>query len=767
MDNSVMVPAPLWHKRLLRAIGNGDADAIGFALERRPGLRDFACGLQTTTAVAAAAVADSRSEALASDPSGHPGTPLHTAAPTPVSKHAGCGEPNDGSHGDASVATTPMTAEDDNVNSRANTRNTSGQATTAVALLFAKLGYKATSSLFTPLQYAAWRDSVGDTVAQLVALGCSPNYQGILQATPLHIAAKRGHLGAIRALAKAGCTFTAEDGLGRVPCEVAANRATLDLLMRLAVAGSDPGNKDSDDVDGEWVLLPEPTNMPAALPTASSSPRTVAGPHSAAAATAGIPIMGVPDCRHASSPKPMPRSESLPAQPRPTTATTTGTAEGSLLSPPFSSSSHRRPSLTRSRSDDGQRRSLPLDVGSVTTSHEWLVVETPAAQSLSRSLVTPPDSPLPSRSNSLDTSRSPHEDSVPFSPYRFGDVTRSLLRLLNRSSSMTSPPQCLSSSFVATTDPEEEPVTFGLIPFEELTVIKELGSGAFGQVFEADWNGVRLAAKVLNAKPGTANRSIGSEEDRDKRSSLLQEIRMFSLLSECNHANILSFIGACSFGKRVCLCTELARGGSLYDLIHREQHPFSHAIACRWAMEIACGLAYLHDKGILHRDLKSPNVLLADAAGCFAFDQPDESDLDIDGFHAKLGDFGEALLGMKQVTELERLAGSFRWMAPEVMREEWDSVAESIDIYSFGMVLFELLERKLPFHDYSEGAQIVFAVAACNCRPELSATQNKTARELFERCWHSDPSERPSARWLLHQLPRLEDDDVDMCMEPT
>jgi len=82
-----------------------------------------------------------------------------------------------------------------------------------------------------------------------------------------------------------------------------------------------------------------------------------------------------------------------------------------------------------------------------------------------------------------------------------------------------------------------------LIPFDELQLVKKVGRGSFGTVWDARWRGARLAAKVLRRNTDVSDDGAGSQSDE-----IMNEIRVFALLSEVQHRNIIAFMGACSAG---------------------------------------------------------------------------------------------------------------------------------------------------------------------------------------------------------------------------
>lgn len=141
-------------------------------------------------------------------------------------------------------------------------------------------------------------------------------------------------------------------------------------------------------------------------------------------------------------------------------------------------------------------------------------------------------------------------------------------------------------------------------------------------------------------------------------------------------------------------------------------------------------MAYMHGMGMLHRDLKSANCLLDLGGG------------------AKLSDFGLAKFEDEATTDN---FGTFRWMAPEVARQEGCSRAS--DVYSFSMLLYELVTHEVPFEDLT--AELAAAVVAQNgARPLLLAGTPKALADVLRWCWSSEPERRPNFADVVKLLQR-------------
>ena len=192
------------------------------------------------------------------------------------------------------------------------------------------------------------------------------------------------------------------------------------------------------------------------------------------------------------------------------------------------------------------------------------------------------------------------------------------------------------------------------------------------------------------------------------------------------HPNVITLLGVVVNPPTFCLVLEFAAHGDLFDSLMRPTPP---GFTMRVARGVAAGMAYLHSRGILHRDLKSANVLLLDPLGT-----------------PKLTDFGTATRGATQQPQragapLTAETGTYRWMAPEVMKHE--TYSRPADVFSYGMLFFELITHEYPFADRGQlGAAV--AVAMEEKRPTLPTGLPPAIEALMRSCWETDTQLRPT-----------------------
>ncbi|XP_066468812.1 mitogen-activated protein kinase kinase kinase 7 isoform X1 [Tiliqua scincoides] len=261
---------------------------------------------------------------------------------------------------------------------------------------------------------------------------------------------------------------------------------------------------------------------------------------------------------------------------------------------------------------------------------------------------------------------------------------------------------------------ETPPVlNFEEIDYKEIEVEEVVGRGAFGVVCKAKWRGKDVAIKQI--------------ESESERKAFIVELRQ---LSRVNHPNIVKLYGACL--NPVCLVMEYAEGGSLYNVLHgAEPLPYyTAAHAMSWCLQCSQGVAYLHSmkpKALIHRDLKPPNLLLV--AG---------------GTVLKICDFGTAC---DIQTHMTNNKGSAAWMAPEVF--EGSNYSEKCDVFSWGIILWEVITRRKPFDEIGGPAFRIMWAVHNGTRPPLIKNLPKPIESLMTRCWSKDPSQRPSMEEIV------------------
>ncbi|KAI3733671.1 hypothetical protein L6452_13121 [Arctium lappa] len=265
----------------------------------------------------------------------------------------------------------------------------------------------------------------------------------------------------------------------------------------------------------------------------------------------------------------------------------------------------------------------------------------------------------------------------------------------------------------------------------DFTTSHLIGKGSFGEIVRACWRGTPVAVKRI--LPSLSDDKLVIQDFRHE----------VNLLVKLRHPNIVQFLGAVTEKKPLMLITEYLRGGDLHQCL-KEKGALSAATAVSFALDIARGMAYLHNEPnvIIHRDLKPRNVLLVNS----------------NADHLKVGDFGlSKLIRVQNSHDIYKMTGetgSYRYMAPEVFKHR--KYDKKVDVFSFAMILFEMLEGEPPLSHYeayeaakyvSEGNRPVFR--SKNYTPEL--------RDLTEHCWAADMNKRPSFLEILKRLEKIKE----------
>ncbi|KAG5547593.1 hypothetical protein RHGRI_013330 [Rhododendron griersonianum] len=252
---------------------------------------------------------------------------------------------------------------------------------------------------------------------------------------------------------------------------------------------------------------------------------------------------------------------------------------------------------------------------------------------------------------------------------------------------------------------------------------KQVASGTYGDLYKGTYCNQEVAIKILKADQINAN----------CRKDFAQEV---FILRKVRHRNVVQFIGACTQSPSLCIVTEFMSGGSVYDYLHKRKGTFKLPSLLRVAIDISKGMDYLHQNNIIHRDLKAANLLM------------DEHDV------VKVADFGVARV-KAQSGVMTAETGTYRWMAPEVFVViEHKSYDHKADIFSFGIVMWELLTGKIPY-EYLTPLQAAVGVVQQGLRPTIPKNAHPKLAELLRKCWQQDPTSRPDFSEITETLQQI------------
>ena len=261
-----------------------------------------------------------------------------------------------------------------------------------------------------------------------------------------------------------------------------------------------------------------------------------------------------------------------------------------------------------------------------------------------------------------------------------------------------------------------------IISESQLHYQEQLGSGVDGEVF-------RVLLKTTDGR--TIEAAAKRFRENKKESELESQKKELDILRHLRHPNIVQFFYAV-LSPLTIIVTEYAAKGSLYEYLKKRTR-LPKAQVLEWARQVSFAVQYLQEENVVHRDIKSSNILIT----------ADDT--------LKLCDFGIAKRQCNtEKTNHER--GTISWMPPEAFVEKLSSKAS--DIYSLGIVIWELLSCKVPYQG-RESLSILYAVKVHKLRPEIPAHCPSTLKHLLEKCWKENRKRRPSIEEVLQTIDGL------------
>jgi serine/threonine protein kinase len=260
---------------------------------------------------------------------------------------------------------------------------------------------------------------------------------------------------------------------------------------------------------------------------------------------------------------------------------------------------------------------------------------------------------------------------------------------------------------------------------EQLIFGPTLGAGGSAQVYRGSWQGQEVAIKKISG--------VAHLEEMTKEINALRRLR---------HPRLVRFIGACIQPPLLLVVTEFMSGGSLHDRLFDQKgkyNPLSSTQRGMIALQMCEGLSFLHGQRIVHRDLKSMNILL-DGGG-----------------NAKICDFGLAQQMNMEATHITRKqegeGGSPRYMAPECYDPRHGKLTEKVDIWALGCIFIEVFAGVLPYADCMTMAQLSARILVQKQPPQVPTSVAPALRSLTATCFSFNPDKRPAATDLQQQLP--------------
>ncbi|XP_022963017.1 mitogen-activated protein kinase kinase kinase 3-like isoform X1 [Cucurbita moschata] len=246
-----------------------------------------------------------------------------------------------------------------------------------------------------------------------------------------------------------------------------------------------------------------------------------------------------------------------------------------------------------------------------------------------------------------------------------------------------------------------------------------LGRGTFGHVY--------LGFNSVSGQMCAIKEVKVISDDSTSKECLKQLNQEITVLSQLSHPNIVRYYGSEMGEESLSVYLEYISGGSIHKLL-QEYGAFKEPVIRNYTRKILSGLAYLHGRNTVHRDIKGANILV-----------------DPNG-EVKLVDFGMAK-HMTNCTSMLSFKGSPYWMAPEVVMHT-NGYSLAVDIWSLGCTVLEMATSKPPWSKY-EGVAAIFKIGNSKDMPEIPDHLSYDAKNFVQLCLQRDPSARPSAAELL------------------
>jgi len=261
----------------------------------------------------------------------------------------------------------------------------------------------------------------------------------------------------------------------------------------------------------------------------------------------------------------------------------------------------------------------------------------------------------------------------------------------------------------------------GKIDANDIEIDELIGQGSFANVYRGKIHETDVAVKVIKCV-----------SNMDLEQSLLSEA---ALMVKLRHPNIVLFMGACIKTPDLFLVTEFMLNGSVREILDSKDVGIEPEHIKRLAIDASKGMTYLHSKKIVHRDLKTHNLL-------------------VDGsWNVKVADFGLSRTMIEQESGTMTACGTPSWAAPEVLRR--DHYTHKADVYSFAICLWEMCTRQRPYGELKP-YQVVISVATDGLRPDLKTYPIPPYFEqVIVNCWNDKPEERPDFTQLRDILAAL------------
>ncbi len=255
------------------------------------------------------------------------------------------------------------------------------------------------------------------------------------------------------------------------------------------------------------------------------------------------------------------------------------------------------------------------------------------------------------------------------------------------------------------------------IPYNKITFGEKLGEGSFGVVYKG----------MLGTKAKAIKKLLIKDPSQEAVSEFKKEL---IIMAKLQSDNIVQLDGYC-IKPEYCLIMELMVNGSLYKLLHSDAE-LSWVIRYKIIDHIVRGIAYLHANNVIHRDLKSLNILLGK------------------DYDTKIADFGVSKIKSETSASTTSVVGTVNWLAPEVI--DGKGCSKASDMYGIGVIVWEIVTRKMPYKSANGNPLLIMKWISDGKRPQIPKDCPDKVAHLIQWCQKRDPSKRPSADEALNYV---------------
>ncbi|PRP84275.1 hypothetical protein PROFUN_08295 [Planoprotostelium fungivorum] len=259
----------------------------------------------------------------------------------------------------------------------------------------------------------------------------------------------------------------------------------------------------------------------------------------------------------------------------------------------------------------------------------------------------------------------------------------------------------------------------GLLDYAEFKNVVEMSADKLETTSKADWRGDFVLIRKINKEMNT-----------DRMTTFMEEVALLRGMKR--HPNLILFYGVTLPPQPFTFVTEFADGGNLRDFI-KGGTPIDERLQTKWALQIALAMHHLHSEGIVHKELCSKNILIAN-------------------MQMKVAGFGTSQ--MQNRSKIDKIEESAKYLGPEYLSK--GLFIKETDVYAYSILLWEIVYQAEPY-GVIKPLQIAVSVSQ-SLRPRVE--QNDMGK-LMEQCWHQEPVERPDFQHICCELEDMKGDPIE------